>query len=37
MSAETPKKKPKKLLMAALPVALILGGGWVWLDSGATN
>ncbi|WP_413869039.1 HlyD family secretion protein [Albidovulum sp.] len=34
MSAETPKKKPRKLLMAALPVALILGGGWIWLDSG---
>ena len=34
MSAETPKKKPRKLLMAALLVALILGGGWIWLDSG---
>lgn len=28
------KKKPNRLLMAALPVALTLGGGWVWLDSG---
>ncbi|WP_444453279.1 HlyD family secretion protein [Rhodobacter capsulatus] len=36
MTAETqaPKKSPKKLLMAALPVALIAVGGWVWLDSG---
>ncbi|WP_444463827.1 HlyD family secretion protein [Rhodobacter capsulatus] len=36
MTVETqaPKKSPKKLLMAALPVALVLAGGWVWLDSG---
>ena len=36
MTVETqaPKKSPKKLLMAALPVALVLVGGWVWLDSG---
>ncbi|WP_413850864.1 HlyD family secretion protein [Albidovulum sp.] len=34
MPAEAPKKRPKKLLMAALPVALILAGGWVWLESG---
>ena len=33
MSADTPKK-PKKLLMAALPLALVLGGGWMWLDAG---
>ncbi|WP_444460882.1 HlyD family secretion protein [Rhodobacter capsulatus] len=36
MTAETqaPKKSPKKLLMASLPVVLVLAGGWVWLDSG---
>lgn len=34
MPAETPKKKPRKLLMAALPVALALAGGWAWLESG---
>lgn len=36
MTAETqaPKKSPKKLLMATLPVVLVLAGGWVWLDSG---
>lgn len=35
MTDETPrKKKPSRLLMAALPIALLLGGGWVWLDSG---
>jgi len=36
MTAESqaPKKSPKKLLMAALPAALIAAGGWVWLDSG---
>ncbi|PTV95064.1 membrane fusion protein (multidrug efflux system) [Rhodobacter aestuarii] len=36
MTAETvaPKKSPKKLLMAALPLALVAGGLWVWLASG---
>ena len=36
MTAETQaqKKSPKKLLMATLPLALVLAGGWVWLDSG---
>lgn len=36
MSAEiqSSRKKPKKLLMAALPLALVLAGLWVWLDSG---
>ncbi|SDE55702.1 HlyD family secretion protein [Rhodobacter capsulatus] len=36
MTAEmqAPKKSPKKLLMATLPVVLVLAGGWVWLDSG---
>jgi len=33
-ATQAPKKSPKKLLMAALPVALIAVGGWVWLDSG---
>ena len=34
MTAEAPKKSPKKLLLASLPVALIVAGGWVWLDTG---
>ena len=31
---QAPKKSPQKLLMAALPVALVVVGGWLWLDSG---
>lgn len=38
-STDAPKmprqtKKPKKLLMAALPVAVVAVGLWMWLDSG---
>ncbi len=31
---ELPKKKPKKLLMAALPLVVVAAGLWIWLDSG---
>lgn len=34
MTVEIVKPKPKKWLMAALPLALVLGGGWMWLDAG---
>ena len=36
MTAETQaqKKAPKKLLMATLPLALVAGGVWMWLDGG---
>ncbi|MGD9916907.1 MAG: HlyD family secretion protein [Paenirhodobacter sp.] len=34
MTAETPRKKPKKLLMAALPIVLVAAGVWLWLDTG---
>lgn len=34
MSAEPARKKPKKLLMAALPLALVAGGAYVWLETG---
>lgn len=34
MSAEIAKKKPRKLLMAALPLALVAGGAYVWLETG---
>lgn len=34
MPADPAKKRPKTLLMAALPVLLVLAGGWVWLGSG---
>lgn len=29
-----PRKTPRKLLMAALPLLILAGGIWVWLDSG---
>lgn len=32
--SETPRKKPKTWLMAALPVLLIAGGGYMWLGAG---
>ncbi|SOC14160.1 HlyD family secretion protein [Rhodobacter maris] len=36
MSAEAQslKRKPKTLLMAALPLALVAAGLWIWLESG---
>ena len=34
MTAENVQKKPKKWLMAALPLALVIGGTWIWLDAG---
>ncbi len=34
MTADTPKKTPRKLLMAALPLVVVAGGLWAWLDSG---
>lgn len=34
MSAEIAKKKPKKWLMAALPMVLVAAGTWVWLETG---
>lgn len=34
MTPELPKKKPKKLLMAALPLVVVAAGLWIWLDSG---
>ena len=34
MMTELPKKKPKKLLMAALPLVVVAAGLWIWLDSG---
>lgn len=34
MTAEMTSKKPKKWLMAALPLALVAGGVWMWLDGG---
>lgn len=34
MIADIPKKTPRKLLMAALPLVVVAGGLWAWLDSG---
>jgi len=34
MTTEPQRKKPKKWLMAALPVLLIAGGAFAWLDAG---
>lgn len=34
MTAEMSRKKPKKLLMAALPIVLVGVGVWLWLDTG---
>lgn len=34
MTVEIVRKKPKKWLMAALPLVLVTGGTWLWLDAG---